>query len=82
MGVLYHCENAHLWRHRSEYTFESATYCQVDSVAKVLHCKAKYAIKLKVDLTLSDAGDLVLLSKWQKLWTFICASENRPFLLE
>ena len=62
VGVVHYCENAHLLRHRSEHTCSSAIYYQMDSVTKALHCKAKYGMNVKMDHTLSDVGDVMLLS--------------------
>ena len=57
MGVVYYCENVHLLRHRSEHTSASKIYYQMESLTKALQCKAKYAVNMKPDPTLSDAED-------------------------
>ena len=72
-------ENTHLLRHRSKRACASIIYFQVDSVTKTLHCKAKYTINNKLDPTLLDAGNLILLSNLPKLWTLVWCPENRLF---
>ena len=61
MEVLYYCIHAQLVRYRSEHNCLPAIYYQVDSVTKALHSKDYYATNLKLDHTLLDAGDFILL---------------------
>ena len=53
----------------------------MDSVINGRHCKAKCIINLQPNPTLLDTVDMVTLSDLMRPWTFICALENRPFLL-
>ena len=76
MGVVHYCENVHLLRHRSEHTCTSTIYYQVDSVTKALHHKAKYAINLNLDPTVTDKGDLTPLSNVPNAWTLVCAQRK------
>ena len=45
---------------RSEYTYASAIYYQMDLVSKAMHFKAKHVIHLKSDPTILDTGDFIL----------------------
>ena len=54
----------------------------LDFVATPLYCKDNYALNLKLDLTLLDTGDLILLSSLPKPWKLVCVLDNRPFSLE
>ena len=76
MGVVYYCENAHLLRHRSERTSASAYCYQVDSETKALHYKGKYAINLKLDPTLLDVGDMILVSNFPRPWILVCMEKH------
>ena len=63
MGVMYYCENAYLLRHRPLHTCASTAFHQMDSVKKVVHCKAKHILNLNSNPTLLDAKNVTLLSK-------------------
>ena len=44
---------------------------KVNSVMKVLHCKAEYAINLKPYCTFLDTENVILLSNLPGLWTLV-----------
>ena len=64
MGIVYYNGNAYLIRHKSKHTCTSTIYYQVNSVMKALNCKAKYAINIKPDPTILNAGGLILFSRF------------------
>ena len=80
MTVVYYCEKAHLLRDRSKHICALVTYYQMDSINKAAHCKVKHAINLKLDSTLLDAGNLILL--FNLLTPLVCILGNTLFLLE
>ena len=66
MEIIYYCEDALLLRNGSADTCASATYYQMDSVAKAVHYKVKHVINLQPDPTILIAGDMILSSNLSK----------------
>ena len=79
MGLVYYCKNIHLLGSRSEHTCTSAIYYQTYSVMKAMSFEAKHADNLKLNFTLLDAEELILLLNLLILWALVCLPENRHF---
>ena len=48
----------------------------MDVLTQAMQCKARHAISLKPDATISDARDLILLSDPPEPWTLFCTLEK------
>ena len=77
IGYMYYCEYAHLLKKCMEHTCMSAIYYDQGSDIKAKQCKTIVTFD-----TISDAGDLLILSNLQKPWTIACKDISRVFEIE
>ena len=79
---MYYCEYAHLLKKCTEHTCMSAIYYDQGSDIKVKQCKTIVTFDTIPESKTLDAGDLLILSNLQKLWTIACKDVSRVFEIE
>ena len=79
---MYYCEYAHLLKKCTEHTCMSAIYYDQGSNIKVKQCKTMVTFDTILESKILDAGDLLILSNLQKLWTITCKDVSQVFEIE
>ena len=79
---MYYCEYAHLLKKCTEHTCMSAIYYNQGSDVKAKWCKTIVTFDTIPESKILDAGDLLILSNLQKLWTIACKDISRVFEIE
>ena len=82
IGYMYYCEYAHLLKKHTEHTCMSAIYYDQGSNIKAKQCKTIVTFDTIPESKILDAGDLLILSNLQKLWTIACKDISRVFEIE
>ena len=82
IGYMYYCEYAHLLKKCTEHTCMSAIYYDQGSDVKAKQCKTIVTFDTIPESKILDAGDLLILSNLQKLWTIACKDISRVFEIE
>ena len=82
IGYMYYCEYAHLLKKCTEHTCMSAIYYDQGSNVKVKQCKTIITFDTIPESKILDAGDLLILSNFQKSWTIACKDISRVFEIE
>ena len=82
IGYMYYCEYAHLLKKCMEHTCMSAIYYDQGSDVKAKQCKTIITFDTILESKILDAGDLLILSNLQKLWTIACKDVSRVFEIE
>ena len=82
IGYMYHCEYAHLLKKCTEHTCMSAIYYDQESKIKANQCKTIVAFDNTPESKILDAGNILILSNLQKLWTIACKDVSRVFEIE
>ena len=82
IGYMYYCEYAHLLKKRMEHTCMSAIYYNQGSDIKVKQGKTIITFDTIPESKILDAGNLLILSNLQKLWTIACKDISRVFEIE
>ena len=82
IGYMYYCEYAHLLKKCTEHTCMSAIYYDQGSDIKAKKCKTIVTFDTIPESKILDAGDLLILSNFQKPWTIACKDISRVFEIE
>ena len=82
IGYMYYCEYAHLLKKCTEHTCMSAIYYDQSSDVKAKQCKTIVTFDTIPESKILDAGNLLILSNLQKLWTIACKDISRVFEIE
>ena len=82
IGYLYYCEYAHLLKKCTEHTCMSAIYYDQGSDIKAKQCKTIFTFDTTPESKILDAGDLLIFSNLQKLWTIACKDVSQVFEIE
>ena len=82
IGYMYYCEYAHLLKECMEHTCMSAINYDQGSDVKVKQCKTIVTFDTILVSKILDAGNLLILSNLQKLWTIACKDISRIFEIE
>ena len=82
IGYEYYCEYAHLLKKHTEHTCMSAIYHDQSSEIKANKCKMIVTFDTLPESKILDAGNILILSNLQKLWTTVCKDVDRTFDLE
>ena len=82
IGYMYYCEYAHLLKKRTKHTCMSAIYYDQGSDIKAKQCKTIVTFDTIPESKILDAGDLLILSNLQKLWTIACKDVSQVFEIE
>ena len=82
IGYMYYCEYAHLLKKCTEHTCMSAIYYDQGSDIKAKQCKTIVTFDTILESKILDAGDLLILSNLQKLWTIAYKDISRVFEIE
>ena len=79
IGYMYYCEYAHLLKKCTEQTCMSAIYYDQSSQIKADECKTIVTFDTLLESKVLDAGDILILSNFQKPWTIVCKDVDRTF---
>ena len=82
IGYTDYCEYAHLLKKRTEHTCMSAIYYDQESEIKANQCETIVTFNNTPESKILDAGNILILSKLQKLWTIACKDVSRVFEIE
>ena len=82
IGYMYYCEYAHLLKKCMKHTCMSAIHYDQGSDVKVKQCKTIITFETIPESKILDAGNLLVLSNLQKLWTIACKDVSRVFEIE
>ena len=82
IGYTYYCEYAHLLKKHTEHTCMSAIYYDQESEIKANQCKTIVTFNNTLESKILDAGNILILSNLQKLWTIACKDISRVFEIE
>ena len=82
IGYMYYCGYAHLLKKRTKHTCMSAIYYDQGSDIKAKQCKTIVTFSTIPESKILDAGDLLILSNLQKLWTIACKDVSQVFEIE
>ena len=82
IGYMYYCEYTHLLKKCTEHTCISAIYYDQESKIKANQCKTIVTFDNTPESKILDAGNILLLSNFQKPWTIACKDVSRVFEIE
>ena len=82
IGHMYYCEYAYLLKKWTDHTCMSVIYYDQTSQIKADKCKTIVTFDTLLESKPLDAGDILILSNFQKLWTIVCKDVDRIFELE
>ena len=82
IGYTYYCEYAHLLKKCTEHTCMSVIYYDQESEIKANQCKTIVTFDNTLESKILDAGNILILSNLQKLWTIACKDVSRVFEIE
>ena len=82
IGYMYYCEYAYLLKKCTEHTCMSVIYYDQNSDTKADKCKTIVTFETFLESKILDAGDILILSNLQKLWTIVYKDVDRTFDLE
>ena len=82
IGYMHYCEYAHLLKKCMEHTCMSAIYYDQGGDVKVKQCKTIVTFDTTPESKILDAGDILILSNFQKPWTIACKDISRVFEIE
>ena len=79
---MYYCEYAHLLKKCTEHTCMSTIYYDQESKIKVNQCKTIVTFDTTLESKILDAGNILILSNFQKPWTIVCKGVSRVFEID
>ena len=82
IGYTYYCEYAHLLKKCTEHTCMSAICYDQESEIEANQCKTIVTFDNTLESKILDAGNILILSNFQKPWTIACKDISRVFEIE